>query len=259
MTDSTIDLPYFGRPICESALEIAEEMEQSAGITYNDKRAEELLKIASSHFNGLSINQEQVENINEASLFNLPTKLDDWPSLLSSLGLTTEANSDFKELVASDDGKGIVELFVHALKHTVKSIAKLEALFLKQPSRKRYRSFSRRANDCLDILVFIRSFALIYEPATDYVAMKVVNNLKIQRANKSRHQASNELKELVLEKADSLYPDLPASASARKLANELDKTLLTSADGKPLLVDNVERFTKWIRDYRKEAKKKAKK
>ena len=134
MIKDTVELPYFGRDICENTLLIAQQIQEIANTTYSHERARELLAILIDHFDNLVSKPDQ--EFNEASLFNFPVKPDEWPSFFAPLGFASENESELKKIMTGENGNNLQEFWVHSIRYIVYVIKRLEQFFLGNPNRR---------------------------------------------------------------------------------------------------------------------------
>ena len=238
-------LPLIARPLAQEAVALA--------LAVFGDRDTAAIQAEVAYFLSALHHDKQWDDATTHDLETPQAVLDRWSSIddamafMDTLGLSDDHPVMQRLMKTPEDGLLLLASVVLLLVYALHSI---EADLMAEPDS-RYDALTPKLNPYIELLHRAIVAMRTVEPVLDDWLFRLTRQQVASKGGRVRNTRFGDLHAHVVEKAQALYEDRPASQAARLISEGLDATWLNDAEGKPLLIDPLGRFTTWIREDRK--------
>lgn len=250
-----MEMPNAARSLCEEAFQVANSLLSGLDINTAETTANKYFESIAEHILGKGVENFQNLPPELFSFFNYSTDLERVKDLQSTLHLDLEdKNSAVTTLMDKEDenDEEAKAVIAFALLNQINIIKTLEDALLAKTETLEYKEVMANFDNVIHQLSLYLSIAKSFDSAKDYLFTKIKRKAGAKKGAEAKNAPIKELREFVLDEVISKHSEKTAVAAARIIAREFtEKKLIDNEDGKQLITDPVDRFTDWIREYRK--------
>lgn len=247
-------LPHTARSLCREAIEIANELVSRISEAELKTGMDDFLSMAPALTELLEGSQTDISGFDLFNIFNRLATEDSADGLLNEIGVKAEDSDLLKSLNKKIDPKITAAVMGQLLLTMIDGLkAKEDSLLDISSTPDLVEAMSYLDNEILQIAQILSSVKA-FDPGMEFVSGKVARKQGAQKGGQIRKEKYEEIREMVIEEARERHLDKKGAQAARAIAEKFSNTdnLLKDEKGKPLSVDPVLLFTKWINEDRKE-------
>lgn len=250
------DLPETESGLCLDALEIANKMLGDVDRDQFAVKFQTILRQVHEHVLKLGPEKIKQPDFDMFNLFMYPQDLEEYKELESGLGFdTVDPKSEFGRFISSSSNKDeekdpfIGALIILRLQELKSAELALKSSY-NSTDRDNISNLIKELEGQLNKLVRLIKTK---EPAVKYIREAAQRRKGAFKGGIAKSRRNADLKNIAIEEYQTNFSNLSAAEAARRIFDKLKKTSawLFDKEGKPLLKDPVNRFTLWIREYKK--------
>jgi hypothetical protein len=246
-------LPHTARSLCKEAVEIGTSFMANIDEDVLAAEIEEYLQHAVHLTDIVESGTLSIDATNILEVFDTLSNEESANNLIKELN--TGSNPELaKSLSTPSDPKIGIALIGWSLVALVLKLKEKEESLLKNSKSVGFVEIMSQLDKDVTQIASLLSDAKAFMPGMELITTKLARSKGAQKGGQVRKEKFSEMRMMVIDEARSLHADKKGAKAAREIHASFStkENLLNDENGKPLSVDPVPLFTRWINEDRKE-------
>lgn len=246
-------LPHTARSLCKEALEIGTSLMANVDEAVLLAEVEEYLQHAAYLTDIVENGTLSIDATNIVEVFDTLSNEESASKLIKELNAGNNPELA-KSLSTPSDPKIGIALIGWSLVALVLKLREKEDALLVSDKAVGFAEIMSELDEDVTQIATLLSDAKAFMPGMELITTKLARSKGAQKGGQVRKEKFSEMRMMVIDEARSLHADKKGAKAAREIHASFStkENLLNDENGKPLSVDPVPLFTKWINEDRKE-------